>query len=123
MRIFTSHLRPGAVPVLIREGFSIGAALFGFLWLLWQRAWIPAALVFAAELLAISAGASSAGGAICLGVVVLQGLLGRDLVRWSLGRRGFAEGPIVAARDHDSALARLLTERADLLNNLAGSLA
>jgi hypothetical protein len=121
VKVFTSHLRPGAVPVLICEGFSIWAALFGWIWLLWQRAWIPAALVFAVDLVVLRIGASSAGGAICLGVVVLQGLLGRDLVRWSLARRGFAEGPIVAARDHDSALARLLTERADLLNNLAGS--
>jgi hypothetical protein len=107
--------------VLIREGFSIWAALFGWIWLLWQRAWIPAALVFAVDLVVLRIGASPAGGAICLGVVVLQGLLGRDLVRWSLARQGFAQGPIVAARDHDSALARLLTERADLLDNLAGS--
>jgi hypothetical protein len=123
VRIFTAHLRQGAVPVLICEGFSLWAALFGWIWLLWQRAWIPAALVFAVDVLAVRVGGSSAGAAICLGVVVLQGLLGRDLVRWSLGRRGFVDGPIVAARDHDSALARLLTERADLLNDLAGSLA
>jgi hypothetical protein len=107
--------------VLIREGFSIGAALFGWLWLLWQRAWIPAALVFAAELLLFRLATPSSAGAICLGVIVLQGLLGRDLVRWSLARGGYVFGPVVAARDHDTALARLLTERTDLLNNLAGS--
>lgn len=121
MKTFTTHLRPGAVPVLVCEGFSIWAALFGWLWLLWQRAWIPAALVFAADLLMVRVGASSTGGAICLGLVVLQGLLGRDMVRWSLARRGFTPGPIVAARDHDTALARLLRECADLLNNLVGS--
>ena len=31
--------------------------------------------------------------ATLLGVVVLQGLLGRDLVRWSLARRGYRRGP------------------------------
>jgi hypothetical protein len=123
VKTYTSHLRPDALPILVCEGFSIGAALFGWLWLLWQRAWIPAALVFAADLLAARAATLSSGPAICLGLILLQGLLGRDLVRWSLARRGFAPGPIVAARDHDTALARLLTERADLLSNLGGSLA
>ena len=121
MRIFTTHLRQGAVPVLVREGFSVGAALFGWLWLLWQRAWIPAALVFAAQIVLARLATPASAGAICLGVIMLQGLLGRDMVRWSLARGGYKDGPVVAAGDHDAALARLLTERSDLLNNLAGS--
>jgi hypothetical protein len=121
VRIFTTHLRQGAAPVLVCEGFSIGAALFGWLWLLWHRAWIPAALVFAAQLVLARIATLTSAGAICLGVIMLQGLLGRDMVRWSLARRGFMDGPVVAAGDHDAALARLLTERSDLLNSLAGS--
>jgi hypothetical protein len=123
MKIFTSHLRQGAVPVLIREGFSFGAALFGCLWLFWQRAWIPAILVFTLDLVVFRVATITTGGTLWLGLFLLQGLLGRDMVRWSLARRGFSSGPIVAARDHESALARLLTERADLLHNLGGTLA
>jgi Protein of unknown function (DUF2628) len=121
VRTFTTHLRQGAVPVLICEGFSIGAALLGWLWLLWHRAWIPAALVFALQLVLARLATPSSAGAILLGLIVLQGLLGRDMVRWSMARRGYADGPVVAARDQDAALARLLTERSELLNNLAGS--
>ena len=120
MRIFTTHLRKDAVPVLIREGFSVGAALFGWLWLLWHRAWIPAALVFAAQMVMVRIATPSSAGAICLGVIMLQGLFGRDMVRWAMDRRGYVDGPVVAAIDQDAALARLLTERSDLLGNLAG---
>ncbi|MEJ0045496.1 MAG: DUF2628 domain-containing protein [Rhodospirillales bacterium] len=118
MKVFTTHLRQGEVPVLVREGFSIGAALLGWLWLLWQRAWIPAALVFAIDLVAARLTTPPWGAAVLLGLLLLQGLLGRDLVRWSLARRGFAQGPVVAAQDEDAALARLLTERAELLEGL-----
>ena len=42
------------------------------------------------------------------------GVFGRDLVRWSLARRGFDEAHVIAARDADTALARLLARRPDL---------
>jgi hypothetical protein len=117
VRIFTSHLKAGAAPVLVREGFSWGAALFGWVWLLWQRAWIPAALAFAVLLL-VSRGDGGWGGDLLVGLVLLQGCFGRDLVRWSLGLRGYVEGPVVAARDADGALTRLVAERGDLVGDL-----
>ena len=48
MRFWTAHIRAGAAPVLVREGFSWGALLFGPLWLAVHRAWIPAVLALAA---------------------------------------------------------------------------
>ena len=42
MKIWTVHLRDDAPPVLVREGFSLGRALFGPLWLALHRAWVPA---------------------------------------------------------------------------------
>ena len=37
--------------MLVREGFCLGAAVFGPLWLALHRAWIPAAFVLAAYVL------------------------------------------------------------------------
>ncbi len=51
MKFWTVHVRTGAAPVLVQEAFSWTALVFGPLWLLAHRAWIPAALVFAAGLL------------------------------------------------------------------------
>jgi hypothetical protein len=114
VRIWTAHLRPHATPVLIREGFSFWALVFGWLWLLFRGAFIPAALALAAEVLI---GALTAGGArivLELGIAVILGLSGRDLVRWHLGLRGYRTAHILAARDRDAALARLLVVRPEL---------
>lgn len=116
MRVFTSHLRADRMPLLVREGFSWGAFLFGFLYLAANRAWIPAVLNLAALLLAVALGRATGSGAPLLGLALLQGFLGRDLVRWGLSRRGFSPGPVVAGADHDLALAKLLGERTDLVS-------
>ncbi len=115
MRVFTSHLRPGETPKLLREGFSWGAFLFGFLYLAVHRAWIAAALNLAVLVLVGWLSHLAGTGAPLLGLAVLQGMFGHDLRRWGLDRRGFAVGPVVAATDHDAALVRLLTERRELI--------
>jgi hypothetical protein len=111
--VFTSHLKPGTEPVLIREGFSIFAALFGALWFAWRLAWIPAAFVLAWQLLTWRYSGAYAG-VLGFGTMLLLGCLGRDLERWALSLRGFRAGPVVLAPDRDAAFARLLSERADL---------
>jgi hypothetical protein len=50
---------------------------------------------------------------------VLQGLFGNDMRRWSLERRGFACAHVIAARDEDGALVRLLDRRPDLAEAFA----
>ena len=47
MRIYTAHLAPGRAPLLVREGFSLGAFLFGPLWLFAHRAWVAGAIALA----------------------------------------------------------------------------
>lgn len=121
MTVFTSHIKPGKTPVLVREGFSLWAAVFGWIWLLFNRAWIAAALALAVSVLVTRASLQWQSPAAELGLFVLQGLFGRDLVRWGLARRGYAEGPPVVADTPDGALTRLLTERADVLQDLAGA--
>ncbi len=114
MRLYTAHVRRGAEPVLVKEGFSWGALLFGWIWLLTQRAWIPAVLSLAAAVLITGLTDGGARLTLGLGLAVLLGLTGRDLVRWSLARRGYTLAHVLAARDLNSALVRLLTGRPDL---------
>ncbi len=114
MKIYTTHLKPGAPPALVREGFSWAAAIFGGIWLLLHRAWIASALTFAIVILVwrLTRGVVPVWPGI--GIFLLQGWLGRDLWRWSLARRGYAEGPVVVAAGEDAAFARLLGEVPEL---------
>ncbi len=122
MKSYTAHTKPDHPPVLLLEGWSWGAAIFGPFWLLAHRVWIPAAGFGAAVLLVMVLAPPGLGGLIGLGFGVLAGLLGRDAVRWSLERRGYLLTHVLAARDEDSALARLLHVRADLNASLVGQL-
>lgn len=114
MRIYTAHLRDDAEPVLIREGFSFAAMAFGPLWLLLNRAWIPAALSLAAYA-GVAVSGQPGRGAMLLALAWAHGLFGRDLLRWSYSLRGYRLEHVLAARDPDGALARLLAARPDLV--------
>ena len=122
MRVWTVHLPPNLdrhgrpsrrAPVLVREGFSWGAFLFGPFWLLAHRLWLHALLWFVVAAAALFLPA--AGGAPAL--AALQFLLGchaRDLRRRALARRGYAQAHVVAERDEERALARLVAARPEL---------
>ena len=108
MRAWTLHLppAPGPRPLLLREGFSLWAALFGPLWLLWHRCWLAAGLVLLADLaLALLPGAF--GLALPVLLSLLLGFHGRDLLRWTRERRGWRLAQVVLAADEERALARL----------------
>ncbi len=108
MRTWTAHVRAGAAPALVPEGFSWGAAILGPVWLLLHRAWIPAILVLCADIAVGEIGVEVPRVPLLLGLAWLAGLVGQDLRRWSLERRGFALVQVVAARDRDGAFVRLL---------------
>jgi hypothetical protein len=114
VKVWTAHTRESSAPVLVREGFSWAAFVFGPIWLLARRAWIPAALVWCAWI-----GAALLPDTIGLLVLAalhwLLGLAGQDMLRWSLGLRGFLLAHVIAATDEDAALARLLGRRPDLV--------
>lgn len=118
MNVYTVHLRHDSMPVLVREGWSWGAAVFGPLWLLTKRAWIPAIILLAGTL-AASTVAPRLSGVFAFGFAALAGILGQDAVRWSLARRGYTMLEIIAARDKDSALVRLLTARPQIAERFA----
>ena len=123
MRSWSAHLKPGREPVLVLEGFSWGALLFGPVWFAASRAWIPA--VLQAALLVVTAVVlpDRVAAVVVVAVAVLAGLLGRDGVRWALDRRGYTLAHVLAARDEDAALARLLTYRPEVASDLAARLA
>jgi hypothetical protein len=112
MRIYTAHLAPGRASRLVPEGFSLGAFVFGPLWLFAHRAWlagvIALALLIVLGLLAGSMPDSSTPSILLLGYAALLGWNGRDLCRWSLARQGYEESHILAGRDGDAAYARLI---------------
>ncbi len=114
MRIFTAHLREDRAPVLLREGFSWLAAMFGPFWLAAHRAWIPVALALAGEVALVLLAPAAVVAPLLLGWHWLLGLFGHDLCRWALEVRGYTLAHVIAARDADSAFARLLTHRPDL---------
>lgn len=109
MRVYTVHIRPGSwLPddgaVLVKEGFSWPAFLFGPVWALARGLWLVAAALLAAgaalgAALELSGADSPARAAIVVGFQVLVGFTAMDFQRWSLARRGFAEAQVVAAPD------------------------
>ena len=114
MRFYTAHIRSGAAPVLVREGFSWGALFFGPLWLAAHRAWVPAAVSLAAFVLIVVLTDGGLAAALLVAMIVLIGLSGHDLRRWSLDHRGYVLSQVVTARDELDAMVRLLERRPDV---------
>jgi hypothetical protein len=113
VKTYTAHIRADRKLVLVKEAFAWGAFVFGPLWLLAHRAWIAAvvsAVVFALPF----AVRPPLRGMLILALMLLLGLIGRDLVRWSLGRRGYTFAHVVAGRSPDDAYLRLLEHVPDL---------
>jgi len=114
MRFWTAHLHDRAAPILLREGFSWPALLFGPLWLAWGRAWIAAALDLAATILILALTSGTPTAVLLLGQAILLGLSGNDLRRWTAQLRGYRLTQVVAAHTETEALGRLLARRPDL---------
>ncbi len=122
MRFYTTHLPPHRLPVLVREGFSVWAALFGGVWLLLHAAWVPGLLLLALDIAVFSLVPPPFAVTSALALFVLQGLLGSDLRRWGLALQGAARGPVIAAANLEAALLRLAEHRPDLFAGTAGPL-
>jgi hypothetical protein len=115
VKVWTAHEKLHASPVLVREGFSFGALFFGPIWLAFHRAWLPAAGAVLLAILIRVLTHPPASVILIVGLAVLTAVSGRDLVRWSIARRGFLESGVVTGRDEDEAQTRLLTARPDLV--------
>ena len=117
MRVWTAHEKPGAPAILLREGFSFGAAALPPLWLAMRHAWIPAAMALLVLVLIHALTPAWTGAILDLGFAMLMGYAGRDLVRWSAARQGFLLTNVVTGRNEDEARARLLAHRPDLVTH------
>jgi len=112
--VWTAHTRAGSAPVLVREGFSWGALLFGPVWLSVHCVWVPAVLSLVALVLIVVLAEGTLFAALLATLILLLGLTGHDLRRWALESRGFLLAQVVVARDELEALARLIERRPDL---------
>ncbi len=106
MNVYTVHEAPDAAPVLVPEGFSWAALVFGWLWLALHGA-LLAALALFVLLLVLSHAPPGLRIPLVVGLTVAQGVFGRDLWRLSLHWRGYVETTAIAAASHDAALLRL----------------
>ena len=117
-RVFTIHTPPrtsvpvtgmaprAAEPVLVPEGFSLAAFLFGPLWFLFKGLWWGLlGWIVLAVAIAFLPGASSSWAGLAL--ALLTGFQARDVQRWTLARRGLPESGVVAGADEEVALLRL----------------
>ena len=93
--------------VFLRDGFSTPAFLLGPVWLLWKRAWLPAATVIALmsllPLLAKLEASLLLPGFLGLALAVWLGFEGRQILAWSLRRRGYVESDLVVAENEEEA--------------------
>ena len=121
MTFWTAHLAGDREPILLRDGFSWGAFLFGPLWLLLHRAWIPAILSLVTLFVVVFRLPPTISGVAIPALMLLHGLSGNDLLAWALERRGYLLAHVLSARTEADAVARLLANRPDLIERMARS--
>jgi hypothetical protein len=117
MKTYTLHLASDARPgdpdaleraILVRDGFSWGAFLFGPLWFFANRLWLAGLAILAAYLalgVTLRFGGLPAGPRflIALLAAILVGLEANSLRRWTLRRGGRPAVDVVARRRRDEA--------------------
>jgi Protein of unknown function (DUF2628) len=129
MKVFTVHTRRGGLDpdraiVLVKEGFSWPAFFFSFAWALWCRLWFVALGIFLLEV-AVNAALSALGAdpvsqaAVSLGLAAAIGLVGNDLKRWTLARRGYIDTDIVTGEGADGAERRFFDRHPEFAAELA----
>lgn len=112
MKVWTAHVAHDQPPVLIPEGFSWSAYVFGPFWLAACGAWTMAGLVLAAD---VALAALAPGWTLWIAAFA-TGLFGQDLRRLSLYLGGaYSQDHVIAATSEDGALVRLLARRPDLI--------
>ena len=114
MKTYTALLKPDAEPVLVKEGFSWGALLFGPVWLAAHRAWTAAAIALAGYILIATVVPRPAAAILWIGLTLILGLTGNDLRSWALQHRGYLLLHVLAAGNRDDAFMRLMIQRPDL---------
>jgi len=105
--------------IVVRDRFSLMAALVPVLWALWHRHWWAAlgyfvlSLLVTGLLMAFPMGAAAETIAL-LGICILQGLTAADVRHWSLMQTGFNLAAWGDAPDEQAAVRSLLHDNPDL---------
>ena len=118
MITYTVHLRrhgldPDRDMVLVKEGFSWPAFFLSFLWALWHRLWMAAALIVVVNGIAsfcihFLRPDPLTQTAVAVGIAAIIGYLANDARQDKLARLGFAFVGVVSGLDKDHALRRFL---------------
>ncbi len=103
--------------LFLRERFSVGAFLFGPLWMIWRHLWVVLiAYVVAIGLLLYgltTVGFGWLASAVVFGLVqLLVGLEATTLLRWTRLRHGWRDRGVVIADDLEMAERRFFDRRA-----------
>ena len=122
MKLYSAYFHPldstraDRPPILVKEGISWPCLFLGWIGLLFSGSWIAALLIGTVSLvLAAILRHVSGAGPLLAGLQLLLALFANDLRRWELRLRGFVAGPVVAGRDAETALLRLLDGRPELI--------
>ena len=121
-QLYTVHEKGGVEGEVefVREGFSILAFLFTFLWLWVHRAWLAGFVVLAVDAL-LALFQSSLGVpeylfiAIQIAISMGVGIFGQDLYRSALERRGFTETGVATGESLEEAEMRYFGKRVNQL--------
>jgi len=124
VRLYSAYFHPAdstrtdRPPVLVKEGISWPCLVLGWIGLLLSGSWIAALLAGAASF-ALGTAFRHVSGVwpLLAGLQLLLALFANDLRRWELRLRGFVPGPVVAGRDPEAALLRLLDSRPELIGS------
>jgi len=128
MKLYAVHLRrhgldPDRDVVVVKEGFCWPAFLFSFLWALWHRLWLAAALILLAEgalslAVYLTRPDPASQAVLSLALAVIIGFVAADVRQYTLSRRGFAFSGVVAGDDPDQAYHRYLVREPALAADL-----
>lgn len=92
---------------IVRDRFSWLALFLPVIWLLWQRAWLAAALAFAVQALGSAVSDHPVFGLAGLGLFLATNLLvaleGPSMVVAGLERRGWTVDAVISAGDRETA--------------------
>jgi hypothetical protein len=111
MAIYTIFRKAGApreAAVFVKEGFSIAAFVLTFVWALWNRMWVVAAVILAVTAAVAVAGSLSAANDVVVttvnaGLALIFGFEEQSLRAWSLRRSGFVDDGLVEASSREEA--------------------
>ena len=111
MKVFTVLESPDGKPervVFVAEGFSWAALAFTFLWALWQRMWVVAAVLFAfTSLITVASNIGLLGSGLAavlqFGIALLFAFEARALRVASLERAGYRRNGLIQASNSEAA--------------------